>query len=194
METVVESVEKEMLLWSGYPEETKERKRSFMASLKQHVDKNPGSFIQKIVWDQEGGYPELAWGYVQYTVRPYRQGYGCDGTTDQNIHLIAATLAKRSGLDYLQIYRTAYTDNTGDWIPELFLDRKLLQETVIPEGCNLRTWVLALRDLYEINNRSLVQKLEEQLEPMYPQLHEWWNLFEEVRKETTNTHKEALCA
>jgi hypothetical protein len=38
--------------------------------------------------------------WVNYSPRPYVQGYGCDGATDRCIHLVAFTLAQRLGLDW----------------------------------------------------------------------------------------------
>ena len=128
----------------------------------------PGGYIKKIVWDAEGGYPEHAWGYTQFSPRPYLQGYGCDGTTDGNIHLIAATLCGRLGIDYAAAYAEAYRSDTApdearDWVADLLADNELADETVIPKGKGRKALSLALQDLYQINNRSLVEVLEESL-------------------------------
>lgn len=63
----------------------------------------PKGYIKKILWDAEGGYLEHAHGFVQYSPRPFVQGYGCDGTTDENVHLIALTLCERLGIDYVAV-------------------------------------------------------------------------------------------
>jgi hypothetical protein len=137
----------------------------------------PGGYILKIVWDAEGGYPEHAWGYIQYSARPFHPGHGCDGTTDQNIHLIAATLAARCGLDYQAIYREAYADNNPEteWLDRLLLDASIAKETVVPEGVTLNDWIIALHDLYDINNRSLVAVLIGQyLVQQFPTIDQWY--------------------
>ena len=97
----------------------------------------PNGYIKKIIWDEEGGYPEHAWGYVQYSPRPFRQGYGCDGTTDENIHLIAAVFCERLGLDYTEIYKEAYPDSSDgieQSMANLMDDKEIHEETTIPES------------------------------------------------------------
>ena len=125
-----------------------------------------GGYVKKIIWDEAGGFPEHSWGYVQFSPRPFRQGYGCDGTTDENVHLIAATLCQKLGLDYARLYRDAYPDDAGnaeDWITALLQDESLRAETLIPNEAGLDEWVLLLSDLSEINNHSLVGVLTSRL-------------------------------
>jgi hypothetical protein len=135
----------------------------------------PNGYVKKITWDEEGGYPEHAWGYVQYSPRPFRQGYGCDGTTDNNIHLIAAVFCNRLGLDYIDIYKEAYPDSDGveQWIANLLGDKELREETIIPEVIGMDELILTLSDLYQINNRSLVSVLEERLLDKGFDVQEW---------------------
>jgi hypothetical protein len=64
--------------------------------------------IKKIVWDKEGGDPQHAWGYTQWSVCPFEQRDGCDGTADSNIHLIALRLCEALSLDYPALYEKAY--------------------------------------------------------------------------------------
>ncbi len=166
METKVSNVLGEIDFWvKNYSVEHGKRMRDWISDLKRKSLDNPGSWIKKIVWDKEGGYPEHAWGYTQYTLRPYRQGYGCDGTTDLNIHLIAMTMAEREGIDYLDIYRRAYPEENGDlaWIADLRSDAVTASETVIPEKNSNVAWRLALEDLHQINNRSLSIELKAEL-------------------------------
>ena len=137
-----------------------------LAHAAESASRMPGGYVKKIVWDAEDGYPEHAWGYVQYSPRPYRQGYGCDGTTDENIHLIAATLCGRLGIDYAAAYAEAYPADTAPdeakaWVADMLADPRLAGETAIPKGTGKKTLSLALQDLYQINNRSLVEVLEE---------------------------------
>lgn len=141
-----------------------------------------GPWIKKIVWDEEGGYPKHSWGFIQYTLRPYRQGYGCDGTTDKNIHLIASTMAKREGWDYEAIYREAYNHEKNhewlhDWLQHIQdPNGDTAKETVIPPQNTAKTWALALNDLYQINNRSLEAALEELVLDAYPKAKKYLSL------------------
>ena len=136
----------------------------------------PNGYIKKIIWDEEGGYPEHACGYIQYSPRPFRQGYGCDGTTDENIHLIAAVFCERLGLDYIAIYKDAYTDSSDvkeQSMANLMNDNEIREETIIPESIEIDELRLMLSDLYQINNRSLVEVLEERLLDKGFDVQEW---------------------
>ncbi len=91
------------------------------------------------------------------SLRPYVQGYGCDGSTDPNIHAIANRLAEQHHIDYLEIMARAYPrDLSGDSAVNGLLDADVLAETVIPEVIDVD---LALQDLQEINNYSLAMEL-----------------------------------
>jgi len=117
--------------------------------------------VKKIVWDEEGGYPEHAWGYTQYTIRPYVQGMGCDGTTTENILLLAKILCDRQGLDYLEVMNRAYPEEEGyskhdtAWMPGF------RHETIVPEEIDPH---LLIEDLHDINYHSFARELEEETE------------------------------
>ncbi len=164
-----------------------ERTRDYLPQLRNTAQKLPDGHLIKIVWDKEGGYPEHAWGYTQYTVRPYRQGYGCDGTTDSNIHLIALDIMKRLGLDYATIYREAYQDENPDtgWIEALSQDKDLVSETLIPEAIGIPDLILMLSDLYQINNRTLVATLENHLMDWGIDVSDWY-LYEDSLRSWKN--------
>lgn len=129
--------------------------------------------VKKIVWDYESGYPEHAWGFVQWTCRPYSQGYGCDGTTDLNIHLIAIELCKKLNLNYQELYNQAY-DELDEWLDEMDW-KKVRKETIIPDQVNDYTLRLLLYDLNEINNRSICELLEDVFESMGYDVADWWD-------------------
>jgi len=95
-----------------------------------------GGYIKKILWDAEGGYPESSRGTIQYSPRPFIQGYGCDGTTDANVHLVALTLCQKLGIDYVAAYVQAYnpSDDPINWIESLSNDRGLMEETILPQN------------------------------------------------------------
>ncbi len=90
------------------------------------------------------------------SLRPYMQGYGCDGTTDLNIHALANRLAEQQGLDYPALMIRAYPDDFSladdfQWLH----DEDVLAETVIPKAVNAD---LALKDLQDINNYTLAME------------------------------------
>lgn len=143
------------------------------------TDKLPEGYVKQIVWDEEGGYPPHSWGYVQYSPRPFKQGYGCDGTTDMNIHFIAAWVCKKLSIDYAAVYAQAYPDEdsyseTCVWVEEMQANAGLLAETVIPEEVTADTVLLMLSDLYQINNRSVVEALSPHLEAKGFEVGNWW--------------------
>lgn len=93
-------------------------------------------FIKQIIWDKEGGYPEHAWGYIQWSIRPYAQRYGCDGTTDANIHLIALRFCQALQLDYPTLYEKAYEwqgEKPGKSWLRTFNWQTTKAETIVPE-------------------------------------------------------------
>lgn len=161
-------------------EQSRQNKIEFLKGLDQRA-KSIGGYIQKIVWDAEEGYPEHAWGFVQHTVRPYRQGYGCDGTTDGNIHLIAMTLCQRIGIDYAKAYEEAYPGDRHAWLSGLPADQRLLDETVIPDVVNDDVLALVLSDLYQINNRSLVEVLSDKMTEKGYRVKDWWQREDALR-------------
>ena len=90
------------------------------------------------------------------SLRPYVQGYGCDGSTDLNIHVIANRLAEQQGLDYSSLLIRAYpidfsTADDFNWLK----DEVVLAETIIPQEIDAD---LALRDLQDINNYTLAEE------------------------------------
>ncbi len=90
------------------------------------------------------------------SLRPYIQGYGCDGTTDLNIHTLANRLAEQQGLDYPALMIRAYPGefslaNDFQWLR----DEIVLAETIIPKDINAD---LVLEDLQEINNYTLAME------------------------------------
>jgi hypothetical protein len=117
-------------------------------------------WIKKIVWKM----PIHAKGYIQFTIRPYTQGYGCDGTTDSNIHLIAMTWAERNGYSYLEKYKEAYgtreffkESEIETWFNYIKEMHKKFHETIIPDKIDAQ---LMIDDLEAINNRSLATVIE----------------------------------
>lgn len=99
------------------------------------------------------------------TIRPYVLGYGYDGSTDANIHYIAEVMSNKLGFKYAKIYYRAYQQwigvNLGEVSDEALQKQKVKHTTVIPARATIQE---VLDDLYDINNRSLVEELETELE------------------------------
>lgn len=119
-------------------------------------NERPGSWLKLITTEYRNtktGEIRRSW---STSLRPYIQGYGCDGTTDPNIHAIANRLASNHGLDYGSLLARAYPKefSVGDdfsWLA----DEVVMAETIIPEEIDPD---LALRDLEQINNYTLAQE------------------------------------
>lgn len=137
--------------------------------------KNKGEFLQYVKPQlRERPHP---WVPGSKTVRPYVVGYGCDGSTDMNIHYVAQKMARALGIDYADAYVTAYPERSESeqskaWIEmlkgdlrtavdEAYKTKKVEETTVIPRNATIQN---VLNDLYDINNRSLENELEERIE------------------------------
>ena len=116
------------------------------------------------------------------SLRPYIQGYGCDGTTDLNIHTLANRLAEQQGLDYPALMIRAYPGdfslaNDFQWLH----DEVVLAETIIPKDINAD---LALKDLQDINNYNLAMEFGIELHNLGVISTDWAKIreFQEVMK------------
>lgn len=170
METYVDPVEEIKSIIKDSKIKDKEFFIRKLNSLKRKSFKN--SKIKKIVWDNEGGYPECSWGCIEYTLRPYKQGFGCDGTTDNNIHLIASIMAEREGWNYAELYSQVNkisVEEIENWLKDI-QDKSGVtrKETLMPVYNTAKKWALALNDLYQINARSLETALEDLVLEKYP--------------------------
>lgn len=121
--------------------------------------------ILHIVWDEEEGYPQTAWGYEQWSVRPYRVGQGCDGTIEESMHFVALHLLARVGIDYRALYRDAYPDSSLDGWPSPDQLDWLAEETSFPP-LDVESLELLLHDLYDTNHRTLEDLLRSRLESL----------------------------
>ena len=117
------------------------------------------------------------WVPGSYTCRPYIVGMGCDGSTDANIHYVAQKMMNALGVNYGELYLSAYPDilrykekkeilanksKSGNY-DEAQKTRKVDKTTIIPSSSTIQN---VLDDLYDINNRTLVEKIEEKLDGM----------------------------
>ena len=119
--------------------------------------------ILHIVWDEEEGYHQDAWGFEQWSVRPYRVGQGCDGTIEENMHFIAHHLLSQLGIDYYAAYTEAYPDRSLVGWPRPEQLAWLHAETEFPALAD-DTLELLLHDLYDTNHRTLEDLLRARLE------------------------------
>jgi restriction endonuclease Mrr len=136
--------------------------------------------LLRIVWDEADGYPEHAWGYVEWSLRPYEQYYGCDGTTTENINLIGYRLCSELGLDYPALYEQAYADKDHikpgqSWLRELTAKdwAAIETETIVPELSETALRGL-LHDLEEINYHQLVSLLEDTFTELGYNVERYW--------------------
>ena len=136
--------------------------------------------ILKITWDAADGNPEHAWGYRQWSVRPFTVGMRCDGTTDDNVHYIAMRLCRRLGLDYPAVYARAYAwrrdRENADWLRRVTAEEwgRIAREMVVPHLSPNALRAL-LFSLYDINNRSVVEVLEPEFTRLGFDVAGWWN-------------------
>lgn len=124
----------------------------------ERAQRLPGGWVKYIHCEATGnGGSRRRW--TSCSPRPYVQGYGCDGRTDECIHLLASTLAQRLGLDYESLYARAYPDQEMEpgWTETL---ERARGETIVPDDVDP---LLALDDLMDINDYDLTHVLGEEL-------------------------------
>ena len=121
--------------------------------------------ILHIVWDEEEGYTRDAWGFEQWSVRPYRVGQGCDGTIEESMHFVALHLLAKIGIDYRANYHEAYPEESLDGWPRPDQLGWLAEETDFPP-LDVESLELLLHDLYDTNHRTLEDLLRTRLETL----------------------------
>lgn len=121
----------------------------------------PGGWVKLITHAARDVETQQACTWWSVSLRPYLQGYGCDGTTNGSVHALAQRLTLQHSLDYAQLLRAAYprdTASTADfnwWETDAILSETFIPPTVDP--------VLVLHDLTQINYHALVDLLAERL-------------------------------
>lgn len=148
----------------------------------------PNLKIYKIVWDEERGIEKNhhMYKYTQFSVRPYMLTYGCDGTTDSNIHYLAMIICNHYKIDYLKAYKLAYPERDKNdffewkmYLNEVFNDNFIKETTIVPENIIEQNVIELIHDLYEINYQSLVQVLIEMFQKINIDCDFFW---EKVQK------------
>ena len=136
--------------------------------------------VLHIVWDQADGYPAHGWGYQQWSVRPFQQGDGCDGTIDENVHFIAFQFCQQLGIDYAAALDRAYgwqkeREQAGEWVRHMSPQdwEALAAQTVLPP-LSQKTLRRLLDDLGDINNSSLIEVLEREFTTRGFNVENWW--------------------
>lgn len=108
--------------------------------------------------------------YTQFSVRPYKLTYGCDGTTDNNIHYLGVLICKHFGIDYLEEYNIAYSERSEEekegfkkYIDYIFTDKVeyewIKKTTIVPKKINELIVTQLMHDLAEINYPSFTEQL-----------------------------------
>lgn len=151
---------------AGHLPEESRRRHAYLNKLDKIAKSIPGGHLVMFTWTVEDGYPAHAAGFTQWTVRPYHPGYGCDGTTDDNVHLMGMLICESLGIDYAQAYASAYDDTSLAEAREMFssilADPSIRENTLLPTLPPTEdTLILLLSDLYQLNNRSFCDVLAE---------------------------------
>jgi len=129
--------------------------------LLTRMNQLPDSWLKYIYYEVLDSNGRLARWWVEMSVRPYIQGYGCDGTTDEPIHAIANRLAAAYGIYYPDLLVSAYPDSySPDEDFAWLTDKAVLGETFIPDKIDP---MLTLDDLMSINNYQVADLLGELL-------------------------------
>lgn len=149
---------------AGHVTEERLSRENLVRQLHNLSQSIPGGHLVMITWTVEDGYPVHAAGYTQWTVRPVHPGYGCDGTTDDNVHLMGMHICQSLGIDYAEAYASAYDDTPLEEAREMFAsilaDPSIRQTTLMPAlPPTKETLILLLSDLYQLNNRSFTDVL-----------------------------------
>tara|TARA_R110000868_G_scaffold411516_1_gene705117 strand:- start:4875 stop:5405 length:531 start_codon:yes stop_codon:yes gene_type:complete len=140
--------------------------------------------IYRKTWDETDGLNQKhhMYGYTQFSVRPYKLSYGCDGTTDKNIHFIAYFAFSNLGICYKELYNLAYPergkedfDSFSEYIDHVLCDSFIKKTTIVPTVFNQDIFTKIMHDLYEINYRSLVDVCISKLYEFNIDANEFWN-------------------
>ncbi|MCB0014319.1 MAG: hypothetical protein KDE34_20540 [Anaerolineales bacterium] len=129
--------------------------------LLTHMNQLPDSWLKYIYYEVLDSSGRITRWWVEMSVRPYIQGYGCDGTTDESIHAIANRLVAEYGIYYPDLLVLAYPDSySRDEDFAWLTGEAVLGETFIPDEIDP---MLALDDLISINNCQAADLLGELL-------------------------------
>ncbi|TNC80800.1 MAG: hypothetical protein C9356_11800 [Oleiphilus sp.] len=129
--------------------------------------------VAKIVWDGED-VPENCFGFVQWSVRPYRVTDRCDGTRDTNAMDVTSVMCQRTNIDIRAAHKAAYPDDANifedpaylSWLEE-HSDQCEVQELTVHNLIEL------LNSLCSMNWRSLTEVCEQWSQAGY-EVHEFW--------------------
>jgi len=137
------------------------RRDEFLEKIISQASELPGGWVKLITHEAQNLTTGEKRDWQQVSLRPYLQGYGCDGSTDLNIHALTHCFCARLGLSYPQLMVAAYPQENAPardfgWLE----DDLILAETFIPPEIDP---VLVLADLVDINNYTLASLLEREL-------------------------------
>lgn len=152
--------------------------------------------IYSKIWNEEEDIDaeHHMYNYTQFSVRPYRLTYGCDGTTDNNIHYLGVLICKHFGIDYIEEYNIAYSERSDEeraefkkYIDYIFTDKVefdwIKKTTIVPEKINELIVTQLMHDLYEINYPSFVEQLIKTFQTKNINADNFW---EKIKKYHTN--------
>lgn len=129
--------------------------------------RDSGRKLARIVMDEaEGVSPgHSGYGFVQWSVRPYRVGDGCDGSRDQNVKYVLSVVCDRLGWSIKELFEAAYPDEDEPISDaEITMARRESAHTQLPDDpLSPVALGLLLYDLYAMNYRSLEAEIEYRL-------------------------------
>ena len=103
-----------------------------------------------------------------FSKRPFQLGQSCDGSGDECCFALFHHFCLSHGLDSVALHRQAYGEREGDKSqepnPEKILELANWQGVAYPETWSKEAYEGLIKSLYDINNRSLVQVLEDAVE------------------------------
>ena len=133
--------------------------RKVTGGVKHLVNRYPRVRLQLIYHDLEQAY---------LSKRPFQLGQSCDGSGDECCFALCHHFCQSHGLDSVALHRQAYGEREGDKYqepnPEKIQELANWQGVAYPETWSKEAYEGLIKSLYDINNRSLVQVLEDAVE------------------------------
>lgn len=152
----------------------------------------PGGWIKLIANEAQNIQTHQIRRWWSVSLRPYIQGYGCDGTTNENVHAIAQRLATQHSLNYLRLIAEAYPRDIAPTDDASWLEADVvLAETFIPASIDP---ILVLHDLTQINNHNLVTVLTQRLMQLGILSEDWEKEYRATFDERVEQAKALYCA
>lgn len=134
-----------------------------------------GKQVLMVRWDKADGWDtnHPAYGFVQWSVRPYTLGDGCDGTVSGAVHLLAMNMLEQLGLSYAHLYRDAYPTSPA-WEPTQAERAELVNWIEAFPTVDDETLRKLLSSLGAINNSTFLYYIVSNVKPLGYDVEDWW--------------------